>query len=315
MVTQWHPIFAQLLRPLVEAHYEVLTKVSVGDAPREADLVLLRRTSAGPPPFTGLWRWLAPWNVLEFKGPTVSARLADLDALVELGLGIHRRLNEDRAQQRQARVERPDVAFWYLANHLGRRFLRDARDLLGPLEALGAGVWRAPLLRRSLVLVSGRAVPVDRDSLPVHVLAVEPEEHKRELGRVLERNLDLWPAYGPWLASAFPALAKEITQMGRTKSKKFAFDFRPFIQEVGWKAIIEQTGLKSFVKEVGLKPLVKEVGVKPLVEEVGLKSLVEEVGVEPLVKEIGVEQLLDRLSPEQRQELERLFRERSTQGH
>jgi hypothetical protein len=291
MVTQWHPIFAQLLRPLVESHYEVRTGVPVGDAPREADLVLLRRTSVGPPPFTGLWRWLAPWNVLEFKGPTVSARLADLDALLELGLGIHRRLNEDRAQQRQARVDRPDVAFWYLANHLGRRFLRDAQGLLGPLEALGAGVWRAPLMGRAVVLVSGRTVPVDRDSLPVHVLAVEPEEHKRQLGRVLEHNRDLWPAYGPWLASAFPALAKEIAHMGRTKSKKFAFDFRPFIQEVGWKAIIEQTGLKSFVEEVGFKPLV---------EEVGLQSLVEEVGLDKLVAQ---------LTPQQRQELQGLLQQ------
>jgi hypothetical protein len=65
--------------------------------------------------------------------------------------------------------------------------------------------------------------------------------------------------------------------MGRTKSKKFAFDFRPFIQEVGWKAIIEQTGLES------------------------------------LVEEIGIEKLLGQLSPEQLQEVERWFRERSTQ--
>src|SRR5262249_55351615 len=140
MTTQWHPIFAKLLRPLVEGYYEVQAGVRVGDAPREADIVLLRRTSAGEPPFTGLWRWLTTWNVLEFKGPTVSARVDDLDALVELGLGIHRRLNEERAKEGQPRVGRPDVSLWYLANHLGRRFLRDARGLLGPLEPLGAGV-------------------------------------------------------------------------------------------------------------------------------------------------------------------------------
>ena len=50
---QWHPIFAQLLRPLVQDYYEVQTDVPVGDAPREADLVLLRRTSEGPPPSRG----------------------------------------------------------------------------------------------------------------------------------------------------------------------------------------------------------------------------------------------------------------------
>ena len=160
------------------------TGVPVGDAPRQADLVLLRRTSAGVPPFTGLWRWLTAWNVLEFKGPTVSARVDDLDALLELGLGIHRHLNEESAKQRQPQVGRPDVSFWYLANHLGRRFLRDARDLLGELEVLAEGVWRARLLQRSLVLVSGRELPVERDSVPVHLLGKEPLPNKIGIAHV-----------------------------------------------------------------------------------------------------------------------------------
>jgi hypothetical protein len=56
MAKQWHPIFAQLLPPLVESHYEVQTGLAVGDAPRTADLVLLRRSSTAAPPFQGLWR-------------------------------------------------------------------------------------------------------------------------------------------------------------------------------------------------------------------------------------------------------------------
>jgi hypothetical protein len=139
---QWHPLFAQLLRPLLEQQYEVRTNVAVGDAPRAADLVLVRRTSPGPP-FQGLWRWLTPWNVLEFKGPTVDARLDHLDALLELGLGIHRRLNEERAEERLARVPQEEVSFWYLARHLGRRFLAGARNLVGPIEPLADGVWWA----------------------------------------------------------------------------------------------------------------------------------------------------------------------------
>jgi hypothetical protein len=119
-VTQWHPLFAKLLRPLVEGHYEVQTNVPVGDAPRAADILLLRRTSAAAAPFQGLWRWLTTWNVVEFKGPTVSARVADLDLLVELGLGIDRRLNEERVRQRQQPVPRAEISFWYLANHLLR---------------------------------------------------------------------------------------------------------------------------------------------------------------------------------------------------
>ncbi len=76
-MTQWHRVFARLLRLLVEGHYEVRTNVPVGDAPRSADILLLRRTWATAPPFQGLWRWLMNLNVLEIKGPTVSARVAE----------------------------------------------------------------------------------------------------------------------------------------------------------------------------------------------------------------------------------------------
>ena len=95
---QWHPVFAELLRPLVESPYEVEANVPVGDAPRQADFVSLRRTRAGPLPAAGLWHGLTTWNVLEFKGPTVSRREEDLDLLAEGGLGVHRRFNEARAR-------------------------------------------------------------------------------------------------------------------------------------------------------------------------------------------------------------------------
>src|SRR5271157_1203131 len=95
---QWHPVLARMLRPAVGAYYDIQTTLPVGDSPREADFVLLRRTGQAPPPFRGLWRHLTIWNILEFKGPTVSPRLGDIDLLIELGLGIDRRLRERRAQ-------------------------------------------------------------------------------------------------------------------------------------------------------------------------------------------------------------------------
>src|SRR3954467_6134164 len=67
---QWHPLFAQLLRPLLEGYYAVETNVPVGDVPRAPDIVLVRRPSGEPPPFKGLWKDLTPWNVFEYKGPT-----------------------------------------------------------------------------------------------------------------------------------------------------------------------------------------------------------------------------------------------------
>ena len=68
---QWHPFFAYLLRPLVERCYEVRTDVPVGDLPRRSDITLVRKTSDVPSLLRGLWSRLTPWNVLEYKGPTV----------------------------------------------------------------------------------------------------------------------------------------------------------------------------------------------------------------------------------------------------
>jgi hypothetical protein len=300
MTVQWHPIFAYLLRPLVEPFYELRTEMPVSDLPRAADLVLLRRTSSEPLPFTGLWRWLTPWNVVDFKGPTVSARVVHLDALLEVGLGVHRRLNQEFARQRRPTVGRADVSFWYVANHLGRRFLRSAEDLLGPFEALEAGVWRARFAQRSIMLVSGQVVSIDRDSLPVHLLSMEPAEHKQALEQVLAQNTDLLPVYGPWLASTFPALAREVAQMARAKNKKFEFNVAPFIKEIGWQEVIRQTGVKSLIEEVGVKPLIDEVGVKPLIEEVGVK---------PIIDEVGLDQLAAELTPAERKKLQKILQD------
>ncbi len=119
---QWHPFFAYLLRPLVERCYDVQTDLPVGDLPRRSDITLVRKTSDVPLLFQGLWSRLTPWNVLEYKGPTVSPRFAELHDLLELGLGIHRRLNEQQAKERLPEVDYADMSFWYLVNHIGRRF-------------------------------------------------------------------------------------------------------------------------------------------------------------------------------------------------
>src|SRR5439155_18154049 len=133
----------------------------VGDLPRQADIVLLRRTGTGALPFQGLWRWLTTWNILEFKGPTVMPRERDLPLLVELGLGIDRRLNAERVRQKQRPLKETDVSFWYIANKLGPRLLGVAERCLGPLEPGGPGVWRASVLGYPYLFVSTVDLPVD----------------------------------------------------------------------------------------------------------------------------------------------------------
>src|SRR5271166_6090006 len=122
----------------------------------------------------GIWRHLTVWNVFEFKGPTDDPALRDLDLLAEVGLGIDRRLNEQRAQEKLAILPRVDVSFWYLANHLGRRFLAEAQEVFGACEALLPGLWRCSLMQRAVFLVSRDALPVEPETVPLHLVCAEP---------------------------------------------------------------------------------------------------------------------------------------------
>jgi hypothetical protein len=271
-MTHWHPLFAKLLRPLLENHYEVQTNVPVGDAPRLADVLLLRRTSTGTPPFRGLWRRLTTWNVLEFKGPTVSARVDDLDSLLEVGLGIQRRLNEERARLRQPALGREEVSFWYMANHLGRRFLGTASALVGPLEQDAEGVWRGIVWQRPLLLVSNRAVAVERDSLPLHLLTPEPETMQRTVEELMSRHPDLGQVYGVWLASLQPTVVKELLRMGRRKSRGLTLNVGPVIRYLGWKEVLRQIGQDELIAEGGLQAIIDQVGLDNLVSQLNAEQ-------------------------------------------
>jgi hypothetical protein len=301
----WHPLFAQLLRPVLEGYYEMHTNVPVGDAPREADLVLLRRTFPGVLPFRGLWKELTTWNVLEFKGEIVSPRLSDLERLAELGLGIDRRLNEERRKRRQRPSAPREVSLWYLTNRLGKRFLRAARHRLGQLEAHSPGVWRCTILQRLIFLVSTVALPVDEDSLPLHVIGKEPPKIEKAVADLVVAQPGLWQQYGSVFATLHPRVWEEVRFMAGTAGKKFQFDFRPAIKHLGLNYVIEQVGVKPIIEEIGIKRAVEEMGLKRVVNEVGLKRVIEGVGPKRVLDELGMDALLTHLTPSQRQELKR----------
>jgi len=274
---QWHPYFANLLRPLVESCYEVQTDVPVGDLPRRSDVTLVRKTSDAPTPFRGLWRRLTPWNVLEYKGPTVSPRFDELHDLVELGLGIHRRLNELEKKAQRPEVGYAETSFWYLVNHLGRRFLAELPTYLPDVRQETEGVWQATVFGHPLILVSVQELRVERDSLALHVLAGVPKGAKGTVAEVLKAEPALWPSYGVWLSRNEPAIWQEIVLMAAQNNQSVALDFLP------WAEYLKETG-----------------------DRAGLKSFLEAVGVKEVTDALETKALWDALSPERREELLRL---------
>jgi hypothetical protein len=263
-MTQWHPLFAKMLRPLVQDHYDVQTGVPVGDAPRLADIVLVRRRKDRPAPFRGVLHHLATWNILEFKGRTVSPRLGDLDLLIELGLGVDRRWNAERVRRRKPPVDAAEVTFWYIANHLGQRFLSHARELLRGLEEASPGVWRSQVLRRPLFLVDGTAVPVERDSVAIHLAGEESPAIEQALARVIVEEPGFWELYGPLLGALHPNVFEEANRMAKSRGKRGDLDLRPFVEKVGLKKYLAAVEPGDFVATFGLKKVIESVSVEEL---------------------------------------------------
>jgi hypothetical protein len=288
MSKQWHPVFTQLLRPLVEDFYELQTTVPVGDAPRQADIVLLRRIAHTSPPFCGLWRYLTTWNILEFKGPTSSPRRRDIELLVELGLGIDRRLRSEKEPRARHRPTPVEVSFWYLANNLGRRFLLDAQHKLGLLDALAPGLWRGRALHHPMFFVSALDLPVELDSLPLHIIGREPLTIEREVAKlVMEQQPKLQALYGGWMASLHSNAWEEIENMARQKLRPFKIDLMPVIERFGLKYVLDQ------------------VGVERVIEALGPRRAIEAIGEKEAIKQIGLDRLIANLTPAERRELKR----------
>jgi hypothetical protein len=205
----------------------------------------------------------------------------DLDLLVELGLGIHRRLNEERARQGRPVLGPEEVSFWYLAHRLGRRLLGAWGRRLPGLQSHGPGVWRCRLLGRPIFLVSGGDLPVEEASLPLHLVARESGETGQAVARLVAGHAELWDRYSGWLASLHPAAFEEVKNMAKGTRGQLRLDLTPVIETMGMDWLIEQVGAKQVIEHLGAKRVIRELG--------------------------GVEGLLAELTPDQRRQLRRLL--------
>jgi hypothetical protein len=225
----------------------------------------------------------------------VSPRRGDVELLIELGLGIDRRLRQ-QGQAGQRQIVPEQVSFWYLANRLGTRFVRDAERKLGPLEALGPGLWRCRLLRRLVLLVSSVDLPVEEDTLPLHIVGIEPLVIERQVAQLIAEHPALQRLYGGWVASLHSTAWKEVEAMARSAGKRLKFDIRPAIESLGWDEVLQQ---------VGIDCVVEQVGVERMIEKLGIERMIKQLGEKEVIKHIGLGRILANLSLAERRELKR----------
>jgi hypothetical protein len=108
--------------------------------------------------------------------------------------------------------------FIRLAKILGsaRALTRSCRTVQSPvatarlsLAALRPGLWRSHVLLRLVFLASAIDLPVEEESLPLHVIGKEPPATEREVARLVVERPELQTRYGGWLATLHPAAWEE----------------------------------------------------------------------------------------------------------
>jgi hypothetical protein len=287
---QWHPLFAHFLRPMLGAFYEVETERPVSDLPRRADVVVLRRTGGAPPPFTGLWSHLRPWNVLELKGPTDSPEEVDLELLMHVGTGITLAYNEERGKSRLEPMPSSQVALWYFALSLGPTFL-EALQKRAFLTYQGGGLWLGQTWGHPVLFVSYGDLPVEVDSIPLHLLRRPGDTPPPGLASLLVQQAALLPAYNSWIATAHNPLWKEMKQMASLIPPEW----------INWKEVFPTIDLKQLIQALNPQDVLDVWGPERFFQLLGPEE--QERAVAGMTPERRLELLLHGLTPEERQQL------------
>jgi hypothetical protein len=289
--TQWHPLFAELLKLLLGDYYDVRPEVPVSEMPRRGDFLVVRRQDGPQPPFAALWSHLREWNVIEFKGLTDHAEIGDLELLVHVGTGLTVKINEERKARGLAALASARLAFWYVAPLITDSFAGDDRSgVLFKYEA--EGVWSGWAVGHRTFLVSVRDLPRDVDSLPLQLL---DEALAPSLAEVFAANQGLAERFAGWLIEYRPNLWREVVIMNPKVPTP-----------ISWEEAAKLPGAAEWLirnrpeiwREVVAKSREAPISQEEAAKLPGLDEILDAMETERLVKA-----LLKKLSPEQVQEL------------
>jgi hypothetical protein len=225
-------------------------------------------------------------SVLEFKGPGDGPELDDLELLVHVGTGLTYKFNEERRAKQEQRLANRQVSFWYLVPVLSEKFVGEARLWAAFIYQTG-GLWTGQVWGHPVYLVSYRDVPVEEDSIPLHLLDRDPGA-PTELGELIAGREELARRFVTWLYSLQPTVWEEIRHMASTQTGPRIFE---------WEKIAKYADLGEVIRVIPPERVIQMLGVDRAIEVIG--------------PEKALDALLAHVTPEQIQEM---LRRRQQQG-
>ena len=202
--------------------------------------------------------------------------------------------------------------------NLGRRFLQAAAGGLQDWGLRSPGVWHGRVLGHPVFLVSTVDLPVDDDSLPLHVLAAEPPAREREVGEFLTATDERLAAYGGAFSVFHRATWREVETMAERKRRAPLIDISPLVETLGLREIIRQIGEEEVIRQIGEQELIRRIGEEEVIRQIGKQKVIHQIGEEQVLREIGpkkvmeqldVQTILDNLPAAKRRQLKRLLAE------
>jgi hypothetical protein len=104
-------------------------------------------------------------------------------------------------------------------------------------------------------------LPVEEDSLPLHVVGIEPATVERQVAKLVVEQPELLARYGGFLAGLHSKVWKEFEAMARTAKRELKFDLRPAIESLGLRTVLEQVGVDRVIEALGKKEVIRRIGV------------------------------------------------------
>ena len=97
--------------------------------------------------------------------------------------------------------------------------------------------------------MKARNLPLERESLPFHLLGAESEEREQALAEFLVERAELWRQYGEYLAAFHKAAFERVALMAKRKNQ--------VLERINIALLVDFLGIPEMISQVGLKRVIE----------------------------------------------------------
>lgn len=280
MPIQWHPLLARFLKRDYQDRLDIQYEFPLGELPRRADFILIRRRSEVDLPYP--LNYLGQTTLMEYEGPDETVSQPHLQLL-----GIHAHLYV----LQQNLEARRDLVLWLVGSQFAAGLSDPRLAHLEGLEEAGPGAQRGMLDGFETYLVDLASVPMTEELL---CFLLVTKARQRELAEFLLDRRERLGFYLTFMHLMHREALEEVLTMRKMTAEELEIDAEALVQACGEEGIIELLGPERIISHLGEERIISHLGPERVLdclgEERALHTLLHHFGKEHL------QQTLERLA-------------------